>query len=319
MQPPYTITNKILQLVASISEKIGEVNAIHLSKPPAALRKANRIKTIQSSLEIEGNTLSFDQITAILENKRVAGPQKDILEVKNAIAVYDKISQYQSRSLPSLLKAHKALMTGLIESPGKIRSKGVGIIKGSKIAHIAPRGEIVKPLLNDLFRYLKISSDLTLIKSCVFHYEFEFIHPFLDGNGRLGRLWQTIILKEQYPVFEYLPIETIIKKRQDQYYMALSLSDQAGSSTTFIEFMLSVIFDSLEELLATQNSTLTDKERLSLFKAFIGVSNFTRKDYLRNYKEISTATASRDLREGVAKGILKKSGDKRNATYQFIL
>ncbi len=150
--PPYTITSKILQLVASISEKIGEVNATHLSKPPAELRKTNRIKTIHSSLEIEGNTLSLEQITAILENKRVLGPQKDILEVRNAILAYESIDHFKSDSFQSLLKAHKLLMNGLIESPGKIRSKGVGIVKGSKIAHVAPSGQMVKPLLNNLLK-----------------------------------------------------------------------------------------------------------------------------------------------------------------------
>ncbi len=317
--PPYTITSKILQMVASISEKIGEVNATHLSKPPAELRKTNRIKTIQSSLEIEGNTLSLEQITAILENKRVLGPKKDILEVRNAIFAYESIDQFKSDRLQSLLKAHKLLMNGLIESPGKIRSKGVGIVKGSKIAHVAPGGQMVKPLLNDLLKYLKSSKDLTLIKSCVFHYEFEFIHPFLDGNGRLGRLWQTLILKEKYPVFEFIPVETIIKKRQELYYKSLSMADKAGNSTVFIEFMLGVILDSLEDLLSTQNSALSDVDRLNLFKTFIANGSFTRKDYLRNFKEISAATASRDLREGVERGILEKSGDKRNTNYRFVI
>jgi Fic family protein len=175
MQPPYKITNKILELITSISEKIGEVNAIHLNKPPAGLRKTNRIKTIQSSLGIEGNTLSFEQITAILENKRVLGPKKDILEVKNAIAVYERLNKFKSSSLPSFLKAHKFLMAGLIESAGKIRSKGVGVVKGSEIAQLAPDGEMAKPLMNDLFGYLKMSKEIPLIKSSVFHYELEFI------------------------------------------------------------------------------------------------------------------------------------------------
>jgi Fic family protein len=317
MQPPYIITSDILQLIASISERIGEINATHLNRPAAELRKANRIKTIQSSLEIEGNTLSIEQITAILENKRVLGPQKDILEVKNAIVVYDQLDEFKPHNLPSLLKAHKILMAGLIASPGKIRTKSVGIVKGAKVTHIAPPGQMVKSLLNDLFKYLKSSKDLALIKSCVFHYEFEFIHPFMDGNGRMGRLWQTVILKEQYPIFEFLPIETIIKKKQLLYYKALSLSDKSGSSTIFIEFMLQVIHDSLEELLYTQNISLTATDRISTFKASIGNHIFTRKDYLRDYKEISPATASRDLKDAVEKKILKKTGDKKTTTYQF--
>src|SRR5690606_4287716 len=201
MKPPYQITGKILRLVASISEKIGEVNAAHLHKPPTALRKKNRIKTIHSSLEIEGNTLTIEQITAIVENKRVIGPKKDILEVKNAIAVYDYLDELNPYDFKSFCEAHRILMNGLIESAGKLRTKSVGIVKGAEVAHLAPPSAMLKPLMNDLFDYLKNGDDLVLIKSCVFHYEIEFIHPFIDGNGRMGRLWQTLILKDAYPVF----------------------------------------------------------------------------------------------------------------------
>lgn len=317
MRPPYTVTSRILELVASISEKIGEVNAAHLERPPAELRKTNRIRTIQSSLEIEGNSLSFDQITDVLDKKRVYGPKKDIVEVQNAIQVYDKLGEFAAVSLDSLLRAHKLMMGGLIESAGKLRTKHVAIVKGSKITHLAPGGEMVIPLLKNLFAYLKRSRDIALIKSCVFHYEFQFIHPFLDGNGRMGRLWQTLILKAHHPVFEYLPIETIAKKRQEDYYSSLSLSDKSGNPTAFIEFMLSVILESLEELLSTQSVSFNSLGRITMFKAFAGNHSFTRKDYLRKYKEISTATASRDFREAVKKGILTRSGDKRTTKYRF--
>ncbi|WP_206513705.1 Fic family protein [Pseudoflavitalea rhizosphaerae] len=317
MQPPYNITSAILQLVATISEKIGEINATHLHKPPAELRKSNRIKTIQASLEIEGNTLSIEQITAIVENKRVLGPQKDILEVKNAIVVYEKLNEFNPNSIQSLLHAHNLLMKGLIDKSGKLRTKSVGIVKGSDITHIAPPGEMVKPLMNDLFGYLKSSKDLALIKSCVFHYELEFIHPFMDGNGRIGRLWQTVILKHQYPVFEYLPIETIVKQRQQQYYEALSKSDKSGNSTIFIEFMLGIILESLEELLSQQNRTLLSSDRVLVFSSIAGKKAFTRKEYLRHFKEISQATASRDLKEAVEEGVLKKTGEKNKTNYTF--
>ena len=236
MKPPYSITGKILKLVALISEKIGEVNAAHLSKPPTELRKKNRIKTIQSSLEIEGNTLSLEQITAIIENKRIIGPKKDILEVKNAIEVYNFLDKLNPYSFESFCEAHRILMNGLIENAGKLRTTSVGIVKGSKITHIAPPSEMLQPLMNDLFAYLKSNDDLMLIKSCVFHYEMEFIHPFIDGNGRIGRLWQTLILKESYPVFEFLPVEALIKEKQERYYEALGKSDTTGESTLFIEF-----------------------------------------------------------------------------------
>ena len=317
MKPPYSVTRKILKLVASISEKIGEVNAAHLSKPPTELRKKNRIKTIHSSLEIEGNTLTLEQITAIIENKRVIGPEKDVLEVKNAIAVYDYLDKLNPYSFYSFCEAHRILMNGLIDSAGRLRNKSVGIVKGSELAHVAPSGEMLKPLMNDLFDYLKNDDDLVIIKSCVFHYEMEFIHPFTDGNGRMGRLWQTLILKDSYPVFEYLPIETLIKERQEQYYESLSKSDYSGESTVFIEFMLEVIHESLEELLNNQNVSLSNIDRLDLFKPIVKRDYFTRKDYLRNFREISSATASRDLKFAVENGLIEKFGDRNTTRYRF--
>lgn len=317
MKPPYTITGKILKLVALISEKIGEVNSAHLTKPPTDLRKKNRIKTIHSSLEIEGNTLTVEQITAIVENKRVVGPKKEILEVKNAIAVYDYLDKLNPYDFDSYCEAHGILMNGLIESAGRLRSKSVGIVKGSDIAHIAPSSEMLKPLMNDLFDYLKNDDDLVLIKSCVFHYEMEFIHPFTDGNGRMGRLWQTLLLKEAYPVFEYLPIETIIKERQDQYYESLGKSDNTGESTVFVEFMLEIILESLEDLLNIQNVSLTNIDRINLFKTIVKNDFFTRKEYLKNFREISSATASRDLNFAVKNGMIEKFGDKNTTRYKY--
>ena len=319
VKPPYKITGKILKLVASISERIGEVNSAHLNKPPTELRKKNRIKTIHSSLKIEGNTLTIKQITAIVKNKRVIGPKKDILEVKNAIAIYDYLDKLNPYSFESFCEAHAILMNGLIESAGRLRSKSVGIVKGSEVAHIAPPSEMLKPLMNDLFDYLKNDEDLGLIKSCVFHYEMEFIHPFIDGNGRMGRLWQTLILKDSYPVFEYLPIETLIKERQDQYYESLRKSDNTGESTVFIEFMLAIILESLEELLNIQNVSFINIDRINLFKSIVKEDFFTRKEYLKNFREISTATASRDLKFAVENGLIEKIGDKNRARYRYKL
>ena len=317
MKPPYKITGKILKLVASISEKIGEVNSAHLSKPPTELRKKNRIKTIHSSLEIEGNTLTIEQITAIVENKRVIGSKKDILEVKNAIAVYYCLNEFSPFDFESFCDAHGLLMHGLIESAGKLRSKSVGIVRGSEVAHIAPSSEMLNPLMNDLFDYLKNDDDLILIKSCVFHYEMEFIHPFIDGNGRMGRLWQTLILRDSYPVFEYLPIETLIKERQEQYYESLGKSDDRGESTVFIEFMLEIILESLEELLNIQNVSLTNIDRINIFKSIVKEDFFSRKDYLKNFREISSATASRDLKFAVENGIIEMIGKMNTTRYRY--
>lgn len=226
-----------MSYVASISEMIGEVNASFLVKSSPSLRKQNKIKTIHSSLQIEGNTLTEEQITAIVENKRVLGPSKDIKEVQNVIAVYDSIAGLPFDSLKSFLSAHKQLMTGLIKTPGSFRKEGVGIVKGSKIEHLAPPAENVPYLMKDLFDYLKKEDELILIKSCVFHYEMEFIHPFIDGNGRMGRLWQTVILMAKYPLFQYLPFETLISESQKEYYKVLLISDKTGTSTLYFSII----------------------------------------------------------------------------------
>ena len=316
MKPPYDITSKILKLITSISEKIGEVNANYLSKQSPQLRKQNRIKTIHSSLKIEGNTLTEEQITALIENKRIIGPEKDVLEVLNAIKVYEKLDQYNYFSDKSFLKAHLELMNGLIESAGKYRNQGVGIVKGTNVEHIAPPFENVPFQMKNLFEYLKDSDELTLIKSCVFHYEMEFIHPFLDGNGRMGRLWQTLILMNEYPVFEFLPFETLISQTQDEYYKSLSLSDKAGKSTFFIEYMLGVIEKSLETLLNYNNRVLKDIDRLEYFIK-LGIKEFTRKDYMNTFKDLSSATASRDLKKGIELQLFESIGSLNKTKYSI--
>lgn len=314
MKPPYDITPKILKQISSISEKIGEINANFLSKPSPQLRKQNRIKTIHASLEIEGNTLTEEQITALIENKRVIGPEKDVLEVLNAIKVYENLKEFNFLSDKSFLKAHLQLMKGLIESAGKYRKQGVGIVKGTKVEHVAPPYEHVPHLMKNLFDYLKDSDDLILIKSCVFHYEMEFIHPFLDGNGRMGRLWQTLILLTEYPVFEFLPFETLISKTQDEYYKSLALSDKSGKSTYFIEYMLGVIEKSLESLLNYNNRVLKDIDRLAYFLS-LGIKVFNRKDYMNIFKDLSSATASRDLKKGIELNMFESIGNLNKTKY----
>lgn len=317
LKPPYQITSKILSFISSISQKIGEINAKHLVKANPQLRKQNQIRTIHASLNIEGNTLSEEQITAILENKRIIGPEKDIKEVVNALAVYKTLSQLKPYSEKDFLKAHKLLMTGLIENPGRYRNKSVGIVKGTNIEHIAPPYENISFLMSDLFKYLKDKSELALIKSCVFHYEMEFIHPFLDGNGRMGRLWQTLILMNELPLFEFLPFETLISKNQEEYYKALSTSDKQGNSTPFIEYMLGIIDYSLLELLENNSKKLNETERLEIFLE-TNKQEFSRKDYMKHYSEISSATASRDLKNGVQLSLIQRSGDKKTSLYRKI-
>jgi len=317
MKPPYEITPQILKLISSISIKIGEVNANYLNKQSPQLRKQNKIKTVHSSLSIEGNTLTEDQVSAILENKRVIGPKKDIDEVINALNVYDSLSNFNPYSSKSFLDAHKILMKGLVHEAGVYRKQSVGIVQGEKLAHLAPPYENVPFLMNDLFDYLKSNDELTLIKSCVFHYEMEFIHPFIDGNGRMGRLWQTLILVQEYPVFEFLPFETLINTTQVDYYKALSISDKSGKSTPFIEYMLDVIDKSLSELLNYNNRIMTDINRLDYFIQ-LNKTEFSRKEYMDVFKDISTATASRDLLKGTELKIIEKVGEKNKTRYRVI-
>ncbi len=313
-KPPYDITPAILKRINAIAEKIGEVNATYLSRQSPQLRKQNRIKTIQSSLQIEGNTLTVEQITALIENKRIIGPEKDVLEVLNAIRVYNELNRYTYHSEKDFLQAHAILMSGLISDAGKYRNQGVGIVKGNDIEHLAPPYQNVPYLMKDLFEYLKDENELTLIKSCVFHYEMEFIHPFIDGNGRMGRLWQTVILKNDYPIFEYLPFETLISATQDEYYKALSLSDKSGKSTPFIEYMLGVMDQSLAELLNYNNRIFRDIDRLEYFLNK-GFREFTRKDYMNVFKDISSATASRDLKKGIELHLFIRSGQLNKTKY----
>lgn len=316
MKPPYEITPEILRLITSISEKIGAVNAHFLNRPSPKLRKQNRIKTIHSSLKIEGNHLTEEQITALLENKKVIGPKKDVVEVLNAIEVYQNLGKYNPSSEQSFLKAHLKLMEGLLEQPGEYRKQGVGIVKGSQVAHLAPPFDNVPFLMKDLFKYLKKEDEIELIKSCVFHYEMEFIHPFIDGNGRMGRLWQTLILMEKYPLFEFLPFETLISNDQEKYYKALSESDKSGKSTKFIEYMLNVIDTSLSELLNFSNRTLNEEDRLEYFVS-LNKTEFSRKDYMTIFKDISSATASRDLKKGVELALFEKFGERNKTIYRL--
>ena len=317
MKPPYDITPKILELVASISRKIGEINASFLDKPSPQLRKENKVKTIHHSLKIEGNTLTEDQITALIENKKVLGPQKDINEVINAIEVYNRLKAFNFKSEKSFLEAHRLLMKGLVSEAGSYRKQSVGIAKGSKLEHMAPPYENVPFLMKDLFDYAKDPNELTLIKSCVFHYELEFIHPFIDGNGRMGRLWQTLILMNEFPLFEYIPLETLISQNQKEYYECLGQSDKIGKSTPFLEFMLNIIDQALMVFLENSEKTMSQEDRLNYFISK-QKGPFSRRDYLLTFKNISSATASRDLAFGVNLNLLKKHGSKNKTYYTLV-
>ena len=246
--PPYTITSTILKLVAAISEQLATLSATGMltaENLSPQLRRENRIRTIHASLAIENNTLSLEQVTDIIDGKAVIGPPRDIQEVRGAVAAYEKLDSWTPHSLDDLLAAHALLMHSLVEHPGQIRTGGVGVFQGNKVIHMAPPANLVHGHLENLFQWLKKTDEHPLITSCVFHYEFEFIHPFDDGNGRMGRLWQTLILSKWKPVLAYMPVETIVRNRQDEYYASLGQADAQGEATKFIEFMLQALHDTL--------------------------------------------------------------------------
>lgn len=318
MKPPFSVSPECLNVCFEITRLIGQCEGLKLTAPQPVLSKKNRIKTIQSSLAIEGNQLTEEQVTAIIDNKRVAGPAKDILEVKNAIQAYNQIHRFNIHELKSLLAAHRILMQGLVADAGQIRLGNVGIFKGSKVKHMAPKANMLLKLLGDLFTFLKNDKQThPLIKSCVFHYEFEFIHPFSDGNGRMGRLWQSAILTDFHPIFEFVPLESVIRQRQRDYYKALEQSDQAGESTAFIFFILSAIHTAIQSLISEfKPSPQTPALRIEQARDYFKKRIFSRKDYVLFHKTLSTATASRDLAFAVKQNLLAKSGDKARALYQ---
>jgi Fic family protein len=247
----------MLALIAEISEQIGQLSAVGDSRQTPQLRRGNRIRTIQASLAIENNTLSLEQVTAVLAGQRVLGLPREIQEVRNAFATYESMPDWRPDSRADLLRAHELLMQGLIDDCGRFRQAGVGIYRGEQLVHMAPPPSRVAHLMDDLLDWLGASDWHPLIISCVFHYEFEFIHPFADGNGRMGRLWQTLILSKWRPVLAYLPVETVIREQQGAYYAALSAADQLGEATPFVEFMLQALSVALAE--AAQSEAVTDQ------------------------------------------------------------
>jgi Fic family protein len=256
-KPTFTITNEMLQLVFSIGENLSKLNNTdNLSKLPR-VRKTSRIKSVHSSLAIEANSLSLDQVKDVLDGKTVIGPRKEIQEVKNAFEATENLSRYNANSLQDLLKSHSIMMKGLVDEPGILRRVEEGVFDGNKIVHLAPTAKMVSSLMNQLFLWLKDSDTHPLIKSSVFHYEFEFIHPFNDGNGRIGRLWQNVILSKWKPIFEWIPIESIIKERQEEYYQSLSTSNKNGDSNVFIVFMLNAINDSIINMIVSTSKAIS--------------------------------------------------------------
>ena len=300
----FRATGDLIQRLTDIAQRIGQLEGINLQRPTPQLRRQNRIRTIQASLAIEGNSLTRDQVTALIDRQQVIGPRQDILEVQNAIAVYDQLAAFDPYSADALLRAHQMMMNGLLPSAGAFREGPIGVLRPGNRFHEAPPWQTVAPMVQTLFDYLGTTDDHLLVQSCRFHYQLEFIHPFMDGNGRMGRLWQTLLLMRYHPIFEFLPVEAYVKQHQEDYYRELALGDDTGDCTDFVVLMLALVSEALDELIHQSGPvSLNTSARLELAQAI--------------FKTISTATASRDLQFGVQAGLLKKTGDKRTARYRF--
>ena len=308
-QPPFTITNAMIDAVAEIAELVGKIFVSNLSNSPT-LRRTNRIRTIYGSLAIEQNTLSLEQVTAVLNGKRVLAPPKDIAEVKNAYEIYERLDELDPYSIHDLLMAHGMMMHGLIEEAGEFRSRPVGVVdQQGNILHFGTLPQYVPDLVLQLLEWTRDSDLHMLIRSCVFHYELELIHPFSDGNGRIGRLWHTLLLSRWNPIFAWLPVESIIHNHQQAYYDAINQSNNEGESTCFITFMLSVIKVSLMEALnvrdemrdGTDNKEMTRWERIREF--LLENESISNAD-VRALCGVSAATASRILSGLVQEGKL---------------
>lgn len=262
-KPPFHMTDKMISLIAEISEQVGRITVLQEGTISPHLRRENRIRTIHSSLAIEHNSLSLEQVTAILDGKRILGKPNEIKEVQNAYEAYELMLRLDPASVDDLLKAHKLMMNGLVPENGKFRSGGVGVFDGEVLIHMAPPAEFVPEHIHNLFAWYHQSELHPLIKSAVFHYEFEFIHPFADGNGRMGRMWHSLLLGKWKELFFWLPIEELIQSRQKEYYDALGVADKQADSAGFVELMLEIIRDSLTEVTVVGRNTDQDIDQVT--------------------------------------------------------
>lgn len=322
-KPPFSITNKALNLMVAIAEKVGRLELVY--KQQLHLRKNHRLRSIQSSLAIENNSLSLEQVTDVVNGRRVLAPPKEIQAVKNAYAAYEHIPHLSPYAVADFLHAHHLMMQGLIDDAGHFRRGDVGIFDGQgKVVHLGARPNFVPKLMADLFAWAQQDDTPTLIKSCVMHYEIEVIHPFADGNGRMGRLWQTVVLSADNPVFAWLPIETMVYEHQADYYQTLAKADAAGSSTVFVEFMLSIILQTIESyanqaVSDTTGDKMSDKER----GAYQQIADYLRFHATINNQQAqqllgkSPATVRRYVKAMVDNGLLQATGKNKARVYKL--
>lgn len=308
-QPPFEINERIMADVIEIAELVGRVSVTDKISMNPTLRRTNRIQTIYSSLAIEQNMLDIEQVTAVLSGKRVIAPPKDIAEVQNAYEIYDNMDKLNPYSIDDLLKAHSVMERGLLNEAGEFRSRPVGVADSEgNILHFGTLPQYVPKLVQELLEWTEKSEIHLLIKSCVFHYEFELIHPFADGNGRMGRLWHTLLLSKWNPIFAWLPIESIIHDNQSEYYNAINVSNNNGNSTVFIEFMLSVIKQALQESINDKPKNISSKSDLRWNKIndYLETHEYILNSDVQKLLGVSSATATRILVGFMKDGKLKR-------------
>ena len=322
-KPPFEITNAMIHEVAEIAELVGKLTSTSQLSANPTLRRTNRIRTIHGSLAIEQNTLSLEQVTAVLNGKQVLAPPKDIAEVKNAYEIYERLDELDPYSVDDLLTAHGIMTRGLVEESGEFRSRPVGVVdQEGNVLHFGTLPQYVPDLVMELLDWTRTSDIHMLIRSCVFHYELELIHPFADGNGRIGRLWHTLLLSRWNPAFAWLPVESMIHARQAEYYAAINASNDAAESTIFIEFMLSTIKASLNDAISTSDKMsdeLMDKVTLrwKQIERFLETHEFIMNADVRVLCGVSAATANRILAGFVVEGKLVKY--RENGHWAYIL
>jgi len=323
-KPPFEITNTMIHEIAEIAELVGKLTSTNQLSANPTLRRTNRIRTIHGSLAIEQNTLSLEQVTAVLNGKQVLAPPKDIAEVKNAYEIYERLDELDPYSVDDLLTAHGIMTRGLVDESGVFRSKPVGVVdQEGHVLHFGTLPQYVPNLVMELLDWVKNSDVHMLIRSCVFHYEFELIHPFANGNGRVGRLWHTLLLSKWNPAFAWLPVESIIHDRQQEYYEAINASNNAGESTVFIEFMLSAIKASLMDAINTSDEMsdgAMDKAtvRWRQIEKFLETHEFIMNADVRALCGVSAATANRVLAGLTAERKLVKYSRNGHWAYKLV-
>ncbi|SFP41085.1 Fic family protein [Ruminobacter amylophilus] len=323
-QPPFHMTDKITNLIAAISEQLGQIKVLSKGNLTPHLRKENRIRTIHSSLAIEHNSLSLEQVTAIIDGKRILGNPVEIKEVKNAYTSYEMMLTLDPYSVDDLLKAHETMMKELISENGRFRSGGVGVFNGKALVHMAPPANMVPGQIQDLFSWYKASEIHPLIRSAIFHYEFEFIHPFADGNGRMGRMWHSLLLGRWNEIFYWLPVEELIRSRQEEYYKALGKSDRDADSSAFVEFLLQVILDTLQNTTVVgndeveeQKDPLVDTLREAIGKDTLSATEIMKRLGLSHRPTFRQNYLNPALSHGVIEMTIPDKPNSRNQKYRL--